>query len=57
MVLLYYAEVCFGWLSFTGTKGEDVDKYNKEGYCNVKGKVVDSGYAPYLGGLAQILGS
>ena len=39
------------------TTKEDVAKYNKEGYCNVKGKVVDSGYAPYLGGLAQILGS
>ena len=65
MVLLYYAKVCFGWLSFAD-KGEGVAEYIKGGYlqcssskediCNVKGDVVETGYAPYLEGLAQILG-
>ena len=32
MILIYYAQVCFGWLPFTDNKGEDVDKYMKEGY-------------------------
>ena len=35
MVLIYYAEVCFGWLSFTDNKGEDVAKYIKEGYLQM----------------------
>ena len=35
MVLLYYAKVCFGWLSFTD-KGEDVTEYIKEGYLQCK---------------------
>ena len=34
-VLLYYAKVCFGWLSFTD-KGEDVTEYIKEGYLQCK---------------------
>ena len=34
MVLIYYAQVCFGWLSFTDNKGEDVDKYIK-GYLQM----------------------
>ena len=29
----------------------------KKDICSVKGEVVETGYAPYLGGLAQILGS
>ena len=53
MVLLYYAKVCFEWLSFTDNKGEDVTKYIKEGYLYFCQK---PGYAPYLEGLAQILG-
>ena len=33
MVLIYYAQVQFGWLSFTENKGEDVANYiKKEGY-------------------------
>ena len=31
MVLLYYAKVCFGWLSFAD-KGEGVAEYIKGGY-------------------------
>ena len=34
-VLLYYAKVCFGWLSFTDNR-EDVAKYIKEGYLQCK---------------------
>ena len=29
MVLIYYAQVCFGWLPFTANKEEDVAKYIK----------------------------
>ena len=29
---------------------------SKEDICNVKGEVVKTGFAPYLEGLAQILG-
>ena len=29
------AQVCFGWLRFTDNKGEDVDKYIKEGYLQM----------------------
>ena len=29
---------------------------SKEDICNVKGEVVETDYAPYLEGLAQILG-
>ena len=33
MVLIYYAQVRFGWLPFTESKGEDVTNYiKKEGY-------------------------
>ena len=38
MVLIYYAQVCFGWLSFTDNKGEDGTKYIKEGYLQCKGR-------------------
>ena len=31
MVLIYYAQVHFGWLPFTENKGEDVANYIKEG--------------------------
>ena len=57
MVLIYYAWVCVGWLSFTDNKGEDVAKYIKEGYLQCKRRNGQTGYAPYLGGLAQTLGS
>ena len=30
---------------------------SKKDICNVKGEMVETGYAPHLGGLAQILGS
>ena len=40
MVLLYYAKVCFEWLSFTDNKGEDVTKYIKEGYLQCKRRTV-----------------
>ena len=30
MVLIYYAQVCFGWLPFTENKGEDIANYIKE---------------------------
>ena len=53
MVLISYAQVCFGRLSFADNKGEDVTKYIKEGYLYFCQK---PGYAPYLEGLAQILG-
>ena len=38
MVLIYYTQVCFGWLSFTDNKGEDVAEYIKEGYLQCKGR-------------------
>ena len=61
MVLIYYAQVCFGWLPFTEDKGEDVAKEDvtskKKHICKCKGKSGLTGYTPYLGGLAQILGS
>ena len=30
MVLIYYVQVCFGWLPFTENKAEDVANYIKE---------------------------
>ena len=36
MVLLYYAKVCFGWLSFSD-KGEGAAKYIKGEYLQCKG--------------------
>ena len=36
MVLIYQAQVCFGWLPFTENKGEDVANYIKEeGYLQM----------------------
>ena len=36
MVLIYYAQVHFGWLPFTENKGEDVANYSKEeGYLQI----------------------
>ena len=55
-VLLYYAKFCFGWLSLLQTKERVLLNTSKEDICNVKGEVVETGYAPYLEGLAQILG-
>ena len=58
MVLIYYAQVCFGWLPFIENKGKDVANYIKEeGYLLIEGKSGRTGYTPYLGDLAQILGS
>ena len=37
MVLLYYAKVCFGWLSFAD-KEQGVDEYIKGGYLQCKGR-------------------
>ena len=54
-VLLYYAKVCFGWLSFAD-KGEGVAEYIEGGYLQCKGRNGRISYAPYLEGLAQILG-
>ena len=54
-VLLYYAKVCFGWLSFAN-KGEGVAEYIKGGYLQCKRRNVLNGYVPYLEGLDQILG-
>ena len=55
MVLLYYAKVCFEWLSFAD-KGEGVTEYIKGGYLQCKGRNGPIGCAPNLEGLAQILG-
>ena len=55
MVLLYYENVCFGWLPFAD-KGEGAAEYIKGGYLQCKGRNGPIGYAPYLEGLAQILG-
>ena len=55
MVLLYYANVCFGWLPFAD-KGEGAAEHIKGGYLQCKGRNGPIGYAPYLEGLAQILG-
>ena len=30
MVLIYYAQVCFGWLPFTDNKGQNATNYFKE---------------------------
>ena len=54
-VLLYYAKVCFGWLSFAD-KGEGVAEYIKGGYLQCKGRSGPKGWVPHLEGLAQILG-
>ena len=36
MVLIYYAQVHFGWLPFVENKGEDVANYiKKEGYLQM----------------------
>ena len=36
MVLIYYAQLRFGWLPFTENKGEDVANYiKKEGYLHM----------------------
>ena len=42
MVLLYYAKVCFGWLSFAD-KGEGVAEYIKGGYLQCKGRSGQNG--------------
>ena len=54
-VLLYYTKVCFGWLSLQ-TQARVSLNTSKEDICNVKGEMVETSYAPYLEGLAQILG-
>ena len=54
-VLLYYAKVCFGWLSFAD-KGEGVTEYIKGGYLQCERRNGLNFYVPYLEGLAQVLG-
>ena len=39
------------------TKERMLLNISKKVICNVKGEMVETGYAPYLEGLAQILGS
>ena len=39
-VLLYYAKVCFGWLSFTDKERVSLST-SKVDICNVKGEVVE----------------
>ena len=47
----------FVWVGYLLQKKERVSlNTSKEDICNVKGEVVETGYAPYLEGLAQILG-
>ena len=41
MVLIYCAQVCFGWLLFTENKGEDIVNYIKEDIYKLEGKVVE----------------
>ena len=55
MVLLYYAKVCFGWLSFAD-KGEGVAEYIKGGHLQCKRRNGLNGYVPDLEGLTQTLG-
>ena len=38
MVLIYYAQVCFGWLPFTENKGEDIANYIKEKDVTAQGR-------------------
>ena len=52
---LFYAKVCFGWLSLQ-TQERVLLNTSKEDICNVKGEMVETGYVPYLEGLAQIWG-
>ena len=54
-VLIYYAKVCFGSLSFAD-KGEGVTEYIKGGYLQCKRRNGPTGNVPDLEGLAQILG-
>ena len=50
---MYYAQVCFGWLSLQTQERVSLNTSKKD-MCNVKGEVVETGCAPYLEGLAQI---
>ena len=52
-VPLYYAKVCFGWLSFAD-KGEGVSEYIKGGYLQCKRR--NGRCVPYLERLAQVWG-
>ena len=57
MVLTYYTQFCCRWLPFTDNKGKNIANYFKEKDVTDQGKSGWTGYTPYLGGLAQILGS
>ena len=53
MILIYYAQVCFRWLSFTENKGEDVANYIKEeGYLQMQREKWLNWLHSSLGGLA-----
>ena len=57
-LLIYYAQVRFGWLPFTENKGEDVANYIKEeGYLQMQREKWLNWLHLSLGGLAEILGS
>ena len=67
--LVFLGTLHQGWSSFTmhrfvlggyllqTTKEKMSVNTSKKDICNVKGEVVETGYAPYLGGLARTLGS
>ena len=62
MALTYYVQVHCRWLPFTDNKGKNVANYFKrKNVANLmfanQGKSGWTGYTPYLGGLAKILGS
>ena len=57
MVLIYYAQVHCRWLPFTDNKGQNTANYFKEKDVTDQGGKWWTGYTPYLGGLAQTLGS
>ena len=57
MALTYYVQVHCRWLPFTDNKGKNVANNFKEKDVADQGESGWTGYIPYLGGLAQILGS
>ena len=58
MVLIYYAQVNFGGYLLQKTKERMLlITSKKKDICKYNGKSGWTGYTPYLGGLAQILGS
>ena len=57
MVLIHSVQVRFRWLPFTDNKGMLLITSKKRMFYKCKGKSGWTGYTPYLGGLAKILGS